>query len=199
MDNRILSIAGIGLAAAFMVHTEVRMDKIEARIERLESRVDNIERQFDRIEKQLDRIEEKLDDIIQTKDTVKYTAKELECLTKNIYYEAGIEDSVGKYAVANVTINRLKTGKWGKDICQVVYAPKQFSWTSNKRLPKPNKELWTESQKIAVAALSGKRVRGLTDSLFYHATYINLPRWVNKEEHVVTIGRHVFYNRARIA
>jgi spore germination cell wall hydrolase CwlJ-like protein len=47
--------------------------------------------------------------------------------------------------------------------------------------------------------LSGKRVRGLQDSLFYHATYITPPKWVDKKEYVITIGRHSFYNRARIA
>ena len=199
MDNKLLSYIVFGLAAVFVVHTEIRMDKIEARIERLESRVDKIERQFDRIERQMNRIEEKLDEIIHIKESIAYTSKELECLTKNIYYEAGIEDRTGKYAVANVTVNRMKSGKWGKDLCKVVYAPKQFSWTLKSHLPNPYKDLWEDSQQIAVDVLSGARVRGLKDSLFYHSTYIKTPKWVDTKEYVITIGRHIFYNRAKLA
>ena len=37
---------------------------------------------------------------------VKYTPADAECLAKNIYFEAGVESTAGKLAVANVTINR---------------------------------------------------------------------------------------------
>jgi len=150
-----------------------------------------------RAEMRMDRIEEKLDDIVQTKETIKYTPKDIECLTKNIYYEAGIEDRVGKYAVANITVNRMKAGYWGKNICHVVYANKQFSWTLKKTLPKPNQNLWRESRDIALAVLDGARVRGLKHSLYYHADYIRQPYWADTAEYVLTIGRHLFYNRAK--
>lgn len=198
MDSKILSIAGC-VVAAFMVHTELKMDKLDIRMTQLESRVDKIERQFDRIERQMNRIEEKLDDVVHTKSSITYSDKELDCLTKNIYYEAGIEDRTGKYAVATVTVNRMITGRWGGDLCKVVYAPKQFSWTSNKRLPKPYTDLWAESHQIARDVLNGARIRGLADSLFYHATYIKQPKWADDNEYVVTIGRHIFYNRAKRA
>ena len=145
----------------------------------------------------MDQIEHKLDDIIQTNDTVKYTKHDVECLTKNIYYEAGIEDSAGKYAVANITINRLKTGKWGDTICKVVYAPKQFSWTLKRKLEKPNPQVWAESEQIARASLKGARVRGLSKSLFYHATYIKDPHWVDSKHEVGQIGNHIFYKKAK--
>jgi len=169
MFNRILAVAAVVILGAILIRAEMRMD----------------------------RIEEKLDDIIQTKYVVKYTPKDVECLTKNIYYEARGEDKTGKYAVANVTLNRMKTGKWGKDVCKVVYAKKQFSWTLQKKLPKPEKSLWEESKSIAIEVLEGTRVRGLSDSLYYHADYIRRPSWADPEEHVLTIGRHLFYNNAK--
>jgi len=150
-----------------------------------------------RSEQRMDRIEEKLDDIIQTRETVAYTEKDVDCLTKNIYYEAGVEDRAGKYAVAHVTINRLKTGYWGKDICKVVYSKAQFSWTLNKKLPKPNKTLWAESRRVAEDSLNGHRVRGLHRSLFYHADYIKPPNWADTNERITQIGQHIFYNKAR--
>jgi len=137
ISNRTLIIIGCGLLVVLLFRQEVRMDMLE----------------------------EKLDDIIQVNEKVKYTKNDVECLTKNIYYEAGIEDHRGKFAVGNVTINRLKTGYWGNSICKVVYAKSQFSWTLAKKLPRPNSKLWAESEEIARKVLAGHRVRGLTRSL----------------------------------
>jgi spore germination cell wall hydrolase CwlJ-like protein len=150
-----------------------------------------------RQEFRMDMMEEKLDDIIQVREHIKYTKTDLDCLTRNIYYEAGVEDHRGKFAVAHVTINRLKTGYWGDTICRVVYAPKQFSWTLARMLPKPNPDLWAESESVARKALEGHRVRGLAQSLFYHAVYIKNPNWADPQHEVGQIGSHIFYNRAK--
>jgi len=150
-----------------------------------------------RQEVRMDMLEEKLDDIIQVNEKVKYTKNDVECLTKNIYYEAGVEDHRGKFAVGNVTINRLKTGYWGNSICKVVYAKSQFSWTLAKKLPRPNSKLWAESEEIARKVLAGHRVRGLTRSLYYHAIYIRDPKWVDTRHEAGQIGNHVFYNKAK--
>ena len=169
ISNRTLIIIGCGLLVVLLFRQEVRMDMLE----------------------------EKLDDIIQVNEKVKYTKNDVECLTKNIYYEAGVEDHRGKFAVGNVTINRLKTGYWGNSICKVVYAKSQFSWTLAKKLPRPNSKLWAESEEIARKVLAGHRVRGLTRSLYYHAIYIRDPKWVDTQHEAGQIGNHVFYNKAK--
>jgi spore germination cell wall hydrolase CwlJ-like protein len=169
LSNRALAIIGCSLLTVLLVRQEVRMDMIE----------------------------EKIDDVIQVKEHIKYTTADLDCLTRNIYYEAGVEDHRGKMAVATVTINRLKTGHWGKTICRVVYAPSQFSWTLSKKLPRPNSQLWAESEKVARQVLAGDRLRGLQKSLFYHAVYIRDPVWADPKHEVGQIGEHVFYNGAR--
>jgi spore germination cell wall hydrolase CwlJ-like protein len=46
--------------------------------------------------------------------------KDVECLARNIYYEAGSEPEEGKVAVAMVTINRVRDGRFGQSICSVV-------------------------------------------------------------------------------
>jgi len=168
-SNRTLIIIGCSLLVLLLVRQEVRMDMLE----------------------------EKLDDIIQVNEKVKYTKNDVECLTKNIYYEAGIEDHRGKFAVGNVTINRLKTGYWGNSICKVVYAKSQFSWTLAKKLPRPDSKLWAESEQVARKVLAGHRVRGLTRSLYYHAIYIKDPKWADKSQEAGQIGNHVFYNKAK--
>jgi spore germination cell wall hydrolase CwlJ-like protein len=169
MTNRTLIIIGCSLLALLLVRQEVRMDVLE----------------------------EKIDDIIQVKEHVNYTKNDVECLTKNIYYEARGEDHRGKLAVGNVTINRLKTGYWGDTICKVVYAKKQFSWTLAKKLPRPDSKSWAESEEVARRVLAGHRLRGLQRSLFYHAIYIKDPRWADTRHEAGQIGNHIFYNRAR--
>ena len=53
-------------------------------------------------------------------NSVKYTTADAECLAKNIYFEAGVESTAGKLAVANVTINRAINGNYPNTICGVV-------------------------------------------------------------------------------
>jgi spore germination cell wall hydrolase CwlJ-like protein len=139
----------------------------------------------------LDRLEE----IVDTHRRINYTAADLHCLTSNIYWEAGVEDVTGKYAVATVTLNRLATGRWGASVCAVVHAPGQFSWTRIKNLEKPRPDLWKKCETIAWNSLNGQAIRGLQASLWYHADYIEVPDWAAAARPVLQLGRHVFYNR----
>ena len=168
MSNRTLAIIVFCFLAILLIRQEVRMDLLE----------------------------EKIDDVIQVKEHIKYTKNDLDCLTRNIYYEAGAESTVGKFAVAHVTVNRLKTGYWGNTICKVVYARAQFSWTLAKKLPRPDSQLWAEAEEVARKVLAGHRVRGLTRSLYYHAIYIQNPNWADTTQEAGQIGNHIFYNRA---
>ena len=52
---------------------------------------------------------------------------ELDCLARNIYYEAGLESEEGKAAVGLVTINRSRDDKFPKSICGVVNQKTVFS------------------------------------------------------------------------
>ena len=139
----------------------------------------------------------KLESIVRSGETVNYTNRDVDCLTKNIYYEAGNQDDVGTYAVATVTLNRLKTGVWGNSVCKVVYAPAQFSWTLLRKLNKPDPTLYARSREVAIMSLQGHRVYGLEHSLLYHADYIRTPNWADVRERVGKIGVHVFYNRGK--
>lgn len=124
---------------------------------------------------------------------ISISEKDLKCLEKNIYYEAGVEDYAGKIAVAQVTWNRVKNGRWGKSICKVVYAKKQFSWTHQNK-PAPKGKLWAASKRAAKDFVNGMRVHGLKNSLYYHATWMEQkPSWADHKIEVHEIGQHVFY------
>lgn len=135
--------------------------------------------------------------IVKTNDSVDYTERDLMCLAKNIYHEAGAEPTKGKLAVAQVTINRTRNPYFEGTICQVVMAHKQFSWTLNQRLRNmhPSGETWDESVRVATAALKdGFRVKGMENALYYHANYVH-PRW-NNVVRLAQIGAHIFYDQA---
>jgi len=127
--------------------------------------------------------------------------RQLECLSKNIYFEAGSEPFEGKVAVAQVTLNRVESGKFPSDVCKVVYQKNvfmervvcQFSWyCENAGKMKPvHGHNYNESVAAAKKVLlEDFRLDGLKEALYYHADYVN-PGW--KKEKVAKIGRHIFY------
>lgn len=60
--------------------------------------------------------------------------KELDCLTKVIWFEARGESKRGKIMVANVVQNRATYGKpFANTVCDVVYQRNQFAWTRDKK------------------------------------------------------------------
>lgn len=153
---------------------------------------------------QLNRI---TDEVVQIKDELKFitqvpgalahfTEKDEACLARNIYYEAGVESEYGKYSVAQVTLNRLKTGRWGKTLCEVIYAKAQFSWTLRKKLPKPSGQAWEDSRWVAHRALRGDEVPSLKNALYYHADYVR-PAWRKPDAKISQIGAHIFYAAAK--
>ena len=134
--------------------------------------------------------------IIKGNDKMRYTKADVDCLAKNIYHEAGVESKQGKFAVAQVTLNRLREGRYGKDLCKVVYAKAQFSWTlyAKKRNEVPKGQLWVESRAVAIAVLErGMRVPSLKDATFYHTDYIKKPAWAKSVVKIQQIGQHIFY------
>lgn len=57
------------------------------------------------------------------------SVRDLDCLARNIYYEAGLEPEEGKAAVGIVTINRVKSN-FATSICGVVNQRTTYSKTS---------------------------------------------------------------------
>lgn len=155
--------------------------------------IEGIKNREDMIEGRLDNIEQ----VVNTRHTVQYTKQDVECLTKNIYYEAGNQKEVGKYAVATVTLNRLKVGRWGNTVCKVVYSPAQFSWTLLKRLRTPDPDNYAHCREVAIKALKGYRVKSLDRSLLYHADYIKAPNWADPVHKIGQIGTHIFYVKGK--
>ena len=133
--------------------------------------------------------------------TAQEKIRQLDCLTRNIYWEAASEPFEGKVAVAQVTMNRVQDGRFGDGVCGVIYQKNviyekvicQFSWvceTTHKVRP-VYQPLWRESELVAKKVLlENFRLPGLNDALYYHADYVS-PGW--KKPKIDKIGRHIFY------
>lgn len=131
---------------------------------------------------------------------------EQHCLASNIYYEARGESLQGQRAVAQVTLNRVKSKNYPKTVCGVVMQSHQFSWT--KQIPKveqqralnghaprsKQKELlaYASAKQVAVEALNNKQKLLPESVLWYHTKQVN-PVWNKQMKQVSQIGNHVFY------
>jgi N-acetylmuramoyl-L-alanine amidase len=123
------------------------------------------------------------------------------CMAVNIYWEAASsnEPVSSQMLVAFVTLNRSL--QWHQDVCDVVFAPKQFSWTDgalNKRgvlravYHPPNNKAWAQAQQIAAMVLHGASdfTHG---ALYYHADYIIPPPAFLTRKYVGQFGKHMAY------
>lgn len=125
--------------------------------------------------------------------------KQLACLAQNVYWEAASEPIEGKIAVAQVTLNRVRSGKYPNSICGVVQQKTvvfdkfvcQFSWFCKSRRGPAIGPLYEESLDVARKVLhEGYELDHMKDAMYFHAVHVS-PRW-NKQR-VGRIGRHIFY------
>ena len=127
--------------------------------------------------------------------------KSLDCLAMNVYREAGHEPFEGKVAVAQVTLNRVNSNKFPRDVCAVVYQKSrftervvcQFSWyCDSKHRNRPvDDEAYEESYRVAkMVFLEDFKLESIENALYYHADYVN-PNW--KLKRITKIGTHIFY------
>lgn len=132
-----------------------------------------------------------------------FHARSLECLARNVYYEARGESRAGQYAVAEVTMNRKASPHYPKTVCEVVYQKNwdpirkryvgAFSWTEFEALDAPAGEPWARAVKVAEDVYYQRRQSMLpAGAVHFHATYIN-PDWSKERPRVAKIGKHVFY------
>ncbi len=83
--------------------------------------------------------------------------KEVDILSRNIFHEARGETTPGQLAVAQVTIARLLSAKFGASLQDVVFAKNQFSWT---RQPEPERSARDESALENIRAVLSLYVGG---------------------------------------
>jgi spore germination cell wall hydrolase CwlJ-like protein len=139
-------------------------------------------------------------------ERVEHANAERDCLAQAIYHEARGESAAGQLAVANVIVNRARSGKFPSTLCGVIYqnANKgyhrcQFTFACDGRSDAPGeRRAWARSadlaQDVYVEFATGDAVGAVPGSaLYYHTTAVR-PNWANTYSAVATIGSHIFYS-----
>lgn len=139
--------------------------------------------------------------------------KQLVCLAKNIYFEAGSEPLLGQAAVARVVMNRIKHG-FGSNPCNVVYQSTtvqrenedgetqkvklcQFSWVcEGKDTNNINNARYRQAKQVAYDVLAYDAYEDVIpkSTLFFHNLSV-APNWAYNN--VKRIGNHIFYSKAK--
>ncbi|MDB5476713.1 MAG: hypothetical protein JWP49_2224 [Phenylobacterium sp.] len=124
-------------------------------------------------------------------------ARDLDCLTDAVYYEARGETARGQQAVATVVLNRVKNPSFPKTVCGVVFQRAsggcQFSFACDGSMRHGREaDAWTDARHIAARALSGYVLRDIGSATHFHTMDV-APGWGPKMLRVAQVGLHVFY------
>ena len=111
------------------------------------------------------------------------------CLALNVFFESRGEPFAGQLSVAQVTMNRA--GDDPAKLCKVVKAPKQFSWTSQKR-KQPSGDAWDQAKHVAGLAIQNDLPDLTNGATHFHTKYVS-PKWRHMLARTLTIGSHIFY------
>jgi spore germination cell wall hydrolase CwlJ-like protein len=130
------------------------------------------------------------------------------CLAQAIYYEARGESQRGQIAVAEVVMNRVRSGYYPNSVCGVVYEGShratgcQFTFTCDGSLnQRPRGRAWDRAQRVATAVMLGY-TRPITQGATHYHTHAVNPVWNSGLVETTSIESHVFYrfpNRAERA
>ena len=127
-------------------------------------------------------------------------SREERCLAEAVYFEARSEPELGQAAVAQVVLNRIKSGLYPTSICGVVYQNShrhlacEFTFTcEGKSLAVTEPGPWATAVRLSKAVLDGSHYNPrIANATHYHANYVS-PRWGKHLKKMDVIGRHIFY------
>lgn len=135
----------------------------------------------------------------------KIDMKQIACMARNIYYEAGAETMPGQAAVARVVMNRINHG-FAETPCKVIYQKTtindnvicQFSWVcEDKTDPSKSSPRYKRALQVAYEVMVFDMHKNVVpkSALFFHAVTID-PLWPYKQ--VAIIGNHIFYSKQKV-
>lgn len=196
--NVLIKFGGL-LAALFLsvyVPVQAHFDSQEMLQEKAEQ-IEVLQEQLEEKQTEIVIKDKQVELLNQSFEEQKVVMQQVECLAKNIYFEAGAEPHKGKLAVAEVTMNRVQSKLYPKTVCGVVYQKYkgicQFSWVCQGKSAVRSSTAWNESHKIAQNILiGGKDYNTVGNALYFHATHV-YPSWAGTKKMIARIGNHVFY------
>lgn len=120
--------------------------------------------------------------------------RDVDCLSKAVYYEARGESLAGQQAVAQVVLNRARHPGFPKSVCAVVFQTVsegecQFSFVCDGAMGRPLEPVaWRRARWVAERALQGYVMTAVGKALNFHVA-----EGGRAPGAVATLGHHVFY------
>lgn len=120
------------------------------------------------------------------------SASERELLERLVEAEAKGESLVGKIAVANVVLNRVRDEDFPDTITEVIFQKGQFSPVSNDSI---HNQTPSEESRLAVQKAVDEGYRVFGDKVLYFCNpELSTSRWmIRTKKEAMKIGRHTFY------
>lgn len=121
------------------------------------------------------------------------------CLSEALYFEARGETVKGQFAVAEVIMNRVESGRFPGSLCAVINQGTgkkyqcQFTYTCDGHaevIAEPR--AFARVGKIARLVIDGKVPKLTKGATHYHTTAVS-PRWARVYTRTAKIGVHLFY------
>ncbi len=115
----------------------------------------------------------------------------LQCLAGAIYFESKGEPLAGQLAVAEVIINRAKSGRFPADVCDVVTQRGQFGFVRGGRIPTISAgNAYRTAIAVAKVALAEAWNSPAAKALYFN-TADRVP--AARLTRIASIGNHIFY------
>ncbi|HEV2504843.1 MAG TPA: cell wall hydrolase [Mesorhizobium sp.] len=121
----------------------------------------------------------------------RYTSRDKECLARAMFFESNRSSRDGMVAVGTVVMNRLRSGKYGDNICSVVGQPGQFApGVMTRRM---NSKALPDVMDAAESVLKGERSTKAKNSMFFHTAGLKFP--YKNMHYVLVAGGNAFYEK----
>ncbi len=121
------------------------------------------------------------------------------CLSEALYFEARGESVRGQFAVAEVILNRVESGRFPNTVCGVIRQGTgkkyqcQFTYTCDGRKEViREKKAYERVAKVARLALRGAGQPLTAGATHYHTKSVR-PSWARVYKETARIGTHIFY------
>jgi len=124
--------------------------------------------------------------------------EDVTCLAQNLWFEARGSSAEDQLAVAHVVLNRVADAGYPGAVCDVVWQPKQFSWThdglsDHVRFDNViDRRVWKHLVQLSMVTLAGEAADPTGGATHYHAAYVS-PYWAGHMDLVVRIDDHLYY------
>ena len=117
---------------------------------------------------------------------------ELECMAKVVRHEAANQSRKGQRAVAEIIMNRVRSGRFPATVCGVANQPGQFFETA-KYNPRRDNQQWQLAVEVSREVMAGQGENVAEGAYFYHAAYQSPTRFFRGRQQVLAMGDHIFY------